>query len=598
MNIASVSRIVVLSVLVIAGLSACRLPVTTKPKELYCPVPLQNCKPGQWEGIPFDTMSTTPNTTRFYLKIEPVYLLNSPRDEWGLSFYSPKEAVQTLSTDSGVQYMRAVKFRAPEIASIDNDLPVMIKGSAGGLSVRATTSVFSILPENNLPGDASIVQADFTARSLENVAVIPSPVSNTIDWDAQPSLTPDGNVMFFASDRKGGVGGTDIWFTVRRNGSWSSPINCGENINSRCDELTPFVTSDGRRLLFASAGHETVGGYDIFTAEILPSMAEFIRSGAEQLPTNFVLFSQPRNYGMPLNTKYDELFPSSPAGTDTLLYYSSNQPASTAVSAQQKGKFDMYVLHQLAYPKESTRLAEKESSKRERPRGKDSQTSDIPRTKTKIDGKVINLATKKPVENADVTVRELPSQEVVDKTTTDKDGNYSVTVPTMTDLEISAQNEDLFYDSHKIRLNPNDTLIKLTQNFALPDKLFLRINFPSDVFDNPYQYVLDSNGAETNQTYTEALDLLAQNLVNFKDKIKKLILIGHTDEVASDAYNLALGKRRVEFVATELIKRGVSKAMLDTKSAGESQPLLQRTGEDLEVYRKRLRRVELQKIMR
>lgn len=598
MNIASVSRILVLSLLIAACLAACQLPVTTKPKELYCPVPMQNCKPGQWEGIPFDTISTKPNTAGYYLKIEPVYLLNSPRDEWGVSFYSPKEAVQTLSTDSGKQYLQAVRFRSPEIAAVEGDITTSITpGSVGGMSVRSAVAVLSALPDGSLPGDASLYQAEFNDKKLTAITTLGEPVSNHIDWDAQPSLTPDGKVMFFASDRKGGVGGTDIWFTVLRNGTWSSPINCGENINSRCDDLTPFVSQDGKRLLISSAGHETVGGYDIFTAEILPSFGEFIRSGAEKLPANTVLFSPVRNYGMPLNTKFDELFPSSPAGTDTLLYYSSNQPAPTDIAAQQKGKFDIYVLHRLEYMTES-RLARKETAKRDKPRGNEPIAADVPRTKTKIDGKVINLATKKPVENADVTVRELPNQEIIDKTKTDKDGNYTVTVPTLTDLEISAQNEDLFYDSHKIRLNPNDTLIKLTQNFSLPDKLFLRINFPSDVFDNPYQFVLDSNGMETNQTYTEALDLLAQNLVNFKDKIKKLILIGHTDDVASDAYNLALGKRRVEFVAAELTKRGVPKAMLETKSSGESQPLVQRTDEDLEVYRKRLRRVELQKIMR
>lgn len=585
----------VYSLVLVLGLASCQFLKVTKPKELYCPVPQQNCMPGQWQGIPFDTISTMRNTSGYYLTIEPLYLLNSPRDEWGVSFISSKEAIQTVSTDSGIQYMRSITFRAPVIATVGNDVNVELLGSVGGLSKRSSTTVFSALLDGTTPGDASIYQAEWVSSSLSSIRRLSDPINKDIDWDAQPALTPDGKVMFFASERSGGIGGTDIWFTIQRNGTWSAPINCGEAINSRCDELTPFVSVDGKRLLFASAGHETVGGYDIFTADILPAFSEFIRSGAEIPSGKETLFSPAKNYGKPLNTKDDELFPSSPAGTDTLLYYSSNQQPPSEVSAQQKGKFDIYVLHRLEFARERSMSA---VQPRERSTPGTTEGSPAVKTTKKIDGKVVNQTTKQPVVNADVTVRELPSQAIVDKTKTDQAGNYSVTVPTMTDLELSAQNEDLFYDSHKFRLNPNDSTLTLTQNFSLPDKLFLRLNFPSDVFDNPYQYVLDSNGLETNQSYTEALDLLAQNLVNFKEKIKKLILIGHTDDVASDAYNIALGKRRVEFVAAELIKRGVDKAMLETKSVGESRPLKQRTDEDLEVYRKRLRRVELQKIMR
>ncbi len=581
---------IVCLIVMVSSLGGC-LPMT-KPKELNCPPPPpQNCQPERWSGIPFDTISTSANSSGYYLVIEPIVLLNTPHDEWNLSFTSAKEAVETYTDTTNLQALRSVRFRAPEIAFPQNNLSSELVGSIGTFTTSAHTTIISALPKNNIIGDADLFTVDFTNKQLTDPTLIPAPISNHIDWDAQPALTPDGKVLFFSSERAGGFGGADIWFTVNQGGKWSAPINCGEAINSRCDDITPFVSSDGRHLLFSSAGHETVGGYDIFTADILSSFADFVRSGMAIPPQNVSLFGASRNFGAPLNTKKDELFPSSPAGPDTLLYYSSNQAPPEDVSPSQSGKFDLYVLHRLQFSPEKKRIAKKENQQIETP-------TNYRSTKVKIRGKVINATTRKPIVNADVTAKETTTHTVIDQTTSDTAGNYTLTVPTMKEIEISAQNEDLFYDSHKFRLNPNDTAIDLNQNFSLPDKLFLRINFPSDVFDNPYQNVLDSNGMETSQTFIESLDLLAQNLLSFKDRIKKLILTGHTDDVASDAYNMALGKKRVEFVVAELIKRGVPKTLFESRSMGESQPISHRENEDVEVYRKRLRRVELQKVMR
>ena len=131
----SILRQLFIFILVTIGLAACQFQqfITTKPKELYCPPPLQNCKPDTWSGIPFDTISTKPTISGNYLKIQPVVLINSPKDEWGVSFYSTKEAVQTLSDDSSMQFMRLVRFKAPEIATVENILYNQIAGSFGGL---------------------------------------------------------------------------------------------------------------------------------------------------------------------------------------------------------------------------------------------------------------------------------------------------------------------------------------------------------------------------------------------------------------------------------------------------------------------------------
>jgi len=84
---------------------------------------------------------------------------------------------------------------------------------------------------------------------------------------AHPALSPDGQTLYFVSDMPGGTGGKDIYRATRTSpGSpWSRPENLGTDINTRGNELFPFVHSDGT-LYFASDGHIGMGGLDIFRA--------------------------------------------------------------------------------------------------------------------------------------------------------------------------------------------------------------------------------------------------------------------------------------------------------------------------------------------
>ncbi|MDR1666972.1 MAG: PKD domain-containing protein [Bacteroidales bacterium] len=82
---------------------------------------------------------------------------------------------------------------------------------------------------------------------------------------AHPSVSKDGNRLFFASDMPGGFGGFDIYCCEHTATGWSKPVNLGATINSAANELYPFLQSE-HQLFFASSGHETMGGLDIFSA--------------------------------------------------------------------------------------------------------------------------------------------------------------------------------------------------------------------------------------------------------------------------------------------------------------------------------------------
>ena len=126
-------------------------------------------------------------------------------------------------------------------------------------------------------------------------------------WEGSCCFSPDEKTIYFSSDRKGGMGGRDIWKSkLLENGQWEKPTNLGEPINTSSDEDSPFITYDGKLMYFSSNdGKKSIGGYDIFKSQI-----------------NDDKFSMPENIGKPLNTLQDDKYlVISPDGKKA--YYSS-----------------------------------------------------------------------------------------------------------------------------------------------------------------------------------------------------------------------------------------------------------------------------------
>jgi len=116
---------------------------------------------------------------------------------------------------------------------------------------------------------------------------------NTKYWESHASISPDGEHLFFASNKKGGFGEMDLYVTKKDpSGEWGEPVNLGPAINTELNEDHPFLSQDGKVLYFASQGHYNIGGYDIF-------YAEQIDDGT---------WSKPINLGYPINTTDDDLF--------------------------------------------------------------------------------------------------------------------------------------------------------------------------------------------------------------------------------------------------------------------------------------------------
>ncbi len=120
------------------------------------------------------------------------------------------------------------------------------------------------------------------------------PNINTKFWEGSCSLSSDGRTLYFASERPGGFGGRDIYYSrVEKNGSWGPAHNLGANINTPFNDDAPFIHPDGVTLFFSSEGWNSMGGYDIFYSNLNLEDSSWNR---------------PVNMGYPINSPADDRY--------------------------------------------------------------------------------------------------------------------------------------------------------------------------------------------------------------------------------------------------------------------------------------------------
>lgn len=122
-----------------------------------------------------------------------------------------------------------------------------------------------------------------------------------------PSLSPDGNMLFFASDMPGGEGGFDIYVCRMERNTWGDPVNLGPAVNTRRHEIYPVYHENGR-LYFSSNDHPGQGGYDIFYTENVDGQ-----------------WITPVNLPAPLNTRRNEGYLMALDSAHTRGYLTSNR---------------------------------------------------------------------------------------------------------------------------------------------------------------------------------------------------------------------------------------------------------------------------------
>lgn len=359
-------------------------------------------------------------------------------------------------------------------------------------------------------------------------------INHPVYWDSQPSVSADGNTLYFASDRPGGYGGTDIYVSYRnpKTGEWSIPQNLGPKINTPGHERTPFIHSDSETLYFSSDGHFGFGGFDIF----------YSRKNEKGE------WTEPENIGSPINTAQDELgfFVSSNAKHGYFCAYSEGPLASKGV-----GKYDLFMfeLYKEARPNEVSII---------KGQIKDSQNNPI-------SGKTIVEINYPDNKSKTLAAVDSSSGEFVAAVNLSKTKGQEVL------LNIKKENYAFTSQVVKIPENANFyTSIKPIE--IITDSVKVGKSF---VINNLYY---KSNSAEIEENSKKVLIKFAEYL---KENPQLIIEIrGHTDNVGNPKDNEALSLNRAYSVKEFLEKQGIDGRRILAKGFGASMPIASNTTEE------------------
>jgi hypothetical protein len=214
-------------------------------------------------------------------------------------FMSVKQADSTWGEPSGI----------PSLNTNGNDAAIAISPDGQTMFTFSSNNDLGDLYVSHLSG------TDWSKPERLNKNI------NTEAWEGSCSMTADGRYLFFASERKGGLGGRDIYVSEKVNGDWGPAENLGPKINTQFDEDAPFIHPDGITLFFSSKGHSSIGGYDIMFS---------LKKDGEWL--------EPKNMGIPLNTTEDDRYYVINAKGDKGFF------SSDRGGAGGKGKQDIYVV--------------------------------------------------------------------------------------------------------------------------------------------------------------------------------------------------------------------------------------------------------------
>lgn len=351
------------------------------------------------------------------------------------------------------------------------------------------------------------------------------PAINTeTGWESQPSISADGETLYFATIRKE-TRNADIYVSHRKeNGEWSEAESIGDRINTEGDEKAPFIHSDSETLYFSSNDRIGAGGYDIYFSRRKEDSA----------------WSEPKNLGLPINTKDDEI---------GLIVSTDGRTAYFSSSRLDKSKgLDIYAFD---LP----------------PRAKPEEVKLVKGEVRDEEGDV--------VQGAEVELKN-PSNDEVTRTEVDSaDGKFAAIIKAEGDDDVMMSVEKDGYAFKARAFGPleggMDTTRKGSDGGSIEKTEVkmerLREGEPYRLDDIHYA----TNSADLKERSKKLLDEFIEYLE--RNPSLKVAIHGHTDNVGSKDHNQALSHDRAFTVMSYLIEKGIDGSRLEFKGFGESRPI-------------------------
>ena len=400
-----------------------------------------------------------------------------------------------------------VKDIGPPINTIENE-------GAFSISSDGNYIFFTSCSRNGGKGQCDIWLTSKKNNRWDEPKNLQSPI-NTKYWESQPSISSDGRMLYFSSDRPGGYGGTDIWVSEFSNSGWSAPKNLGPTVNTSKDEQFPFIHSDNRTLYFSSNGHPGLGKSDLYLTR-------------KDVKLNW---ETPINMGFPINSR----------GQDWNLVVARDGKTAYFSSDQLKG-FGGLDIYTFQLPEKLQ--AEKVSYLRGYVRDaitKQPLSANV--ELSPINGEPTTLTYAKPGTGMFLVPLKINMKYAL---TIDKDGYLFYTEFYNMPAIQRDQPIELFIDLEKIELG-NSVVLK--NIFFDTDK--------SDIKD------------ESKQELEKLIDFLSEN------NSIRIEISGHTDNVGDSKHNMVLSENRAKSVCDFLTNNGIEKSRLTYKGFGDTQPIKQ-----------------------
>ncbi len=340
---------------------------------------------------------------------------------------------------------------------------------------------------------------------------------NTRSWESQPSLSADGRRLYFISNRPGGVGKRDIWVSdLDSEGHWGPAQNLGPDINTKEDEVSPFIHVDGMTLFFASKGYPGMGGFDIYKSE---------RNGEG--------WGNPENIGYPINDYNDQV---------SLFISANGKHAYYSHETRDDTKENKSLLYTFAF-EEKDILVKKSNY---------------------LNGVVRDAETKKPL-SARIELRDLNSGEIVHVFRSDSvTGNYFSVLTEGGLYGLYVESPGYMFETRTFDYEAVSDPKPVTQDFYLKPVRKGAVTVLNNIFFEFDSYELKKS------SYTEL-----QKVVTFLESNPDIHIEirGHTDNVGNAAYNQELSEKRAKAVYRYLVDAGINPDRIAYKGYGEEKPL-------------------------
>jgi len=470
------------------------------------------------------------NPTKFI--VEPVVLINSEYYDYSQAISDKKgnELVFTSTREGsmGSKVSDVTGDNFPDLYTTKRDKkgkwsePVLVEGDEVNTEAGEGAPIFNSrknimyftrcqFQKNGYFG-CQILSAKKQGTKYSTPEVLPIASDSIII--AHPALTPDDKILIFASDLSGGQGGKDLWYIRQESRTkWSAPINLGPEINTKGDEMFPYVRSNGD-LYFASNGHVGMGGLDIFVAK---------KKGEGK-------WSNVKNLQSPINSNAND-FAITYDGDANRGYFASNREGG-------RGKDDLWKFNE---PPILFKLLVEV---------RDIETGELlTAAKVKLVGTDGTTAEKETGSDGRAEFAKNGDKDYINENT-----SYSITVSKPNYLNAKGKETTVGIVESKIFAHLYELQPIGTDPIKLPDILY------------------EFNKTGLTDQAKDSLDYLYKILVDNPTLV--IELRANTDSRGSVPYNNRLSQGRAESAVNYLVSRGIPLARMVPKGYGESNLLI------------------------